>query len=71
MTTEYYSAFSIEEGDTIILKGDAYRVMSVGDGQFQDYAFRIMDEEGYMHTFECDTHTEIKVVCDVDHNEYA
>jgi hypothetical protein len=62
--TDFIQAFSIEEGDTIMLKGDAYRVMSIDDGKFEDYSFRIMDEEGYLHTFECSMYAAIKVVLD-------
>jgi hypothetical protein len=71
VTTEFYAALSIEEGDTIILNGDTYRVLSITDGKFEDYAFRIMDDEGYLHTFECDMNAAIKVVCEIEEEEYA
>jgi hypothetical protein len=62
--TEKMQAYSIEEGDTIILKGNSYVVLTIMDGTLADYKFRIMDDMGDIHTFECDLNDEIRVVCD-------
>lgn len=62
--TEKMQAFSIEEGDEIVLKGITYRVLSITDGTLADFKFRIMDDMGDLHTFECDLNDEIRVVCD-------
>lgn len=62
--TEKMQAYSIEEGDTIILKGNSYVVLTIMDGTLADYKFRIMDDMGDIHTFECYLNDEIRVVCD-------
>jgi hypothetical protein len=62
--TDLYEAYSIEEGDTIMLKGNAYHVLSITDGSLKDYTFRIMDDEGFIHEFEADFSEKVRVVVD-------
>lgn len=62
--TELYEAFSVEEGDTIMLNGNTYHVLSITDGNFKEYRFRMLDDEGFIHEFEADSNEKIRVVVD-------
>lgn len=61
---EALEAFSVEEGDTIYLKGREYIVLSIDDGEFKEFKFRIIDDEGYYHYFEADAMDHVRVLLD-------
>jgi hypothetical protein len=61
---EALEAFSIEAGDTITLKDREYTVLDIQDGEFKDYKFRIMDDEGWIHYFEADSMDHVRVLLD-------
>ena len=62
--TEKMQAYSIEQGDYIVLKGKNYYVASIDDGTLADYRFTIWDDEGFVHSFECNMTDEIRVIVD-------
>lgn len=62
--TEKMQAYSVEQGDSIILKGQNYHVASIDDGTLADYRFTIWDDEGFIYSFECNLNDEIRVIVD-------
>lgn len=46
MTTERYEAFALEDGDTIIYRGETYAVTSV-EIEGDMYRVNLVDDEGY------------------------
>ena len=71
MTTELYEAFSLEEGDTILVNGDLYVIHDIEALDSDHTSLLVLDEEGFAHTINvCDT-DKIRVVCDADHMENA
>lgn len=63
MTTEYMEVYSLERGDEILAKGNAYRILDIEDGVVCDYRLRIMDEEGYVHYIEADASDQLPLIC--------
>lgn len=46
MTTEKYEAFALEDGDTIVYRGEFYAVTSV-EIEGDMYRINLVDDEGY------------------------
>lgn len=62
--TDLIEAWSLEEGDTIMISGNAYKIIDIFDGIDCDYAFHLVDEEGFRKTIECDGSAKIRLVLD-------
>jgi hypothetical protein len=64
MTTEAYEAFSIEEGDQVVIGGEVYRIVDILDGDETDYLIRLVDEEGNLKKVCANSHDRFRVVID-------
>ena len=64
MTTEMYEAYSIEEGDQVLINGDVYRIVEILDGDETDYLVRLADEEGNIKKVCANSHQKFRVIID-------
>lgn len=64
MTTDLIEAWSLEEGDQIVCQGNVYKIIEIFDGIDRDYAFHLVDEEGFRKTLEADGSTKFRLVLD-------
>jgi len=64
MTTEMYEAFSIEEGDQVVIGGEVYKIIDILDGEDTDYLIRLADEEGSVKKVCANSHQKFSVVID-------
>lgn len=64
MTTEMFEVFSLEEGDTIMVQGVSYMIVSIEDGDTLDYRLVLVDEDGYRRSIEADSTARFRVVCE-------
>lgn len=63
MTTETMTLFSLEEGDTIIIKDSPYFIREI-QGTELGYRLTLVDEEGMLKTLEAEITAKVKVVVD-------
>lgn len=70
MTTEKYEAFALEIGDTIMRGVDFYVITDI-EIENEDYVIHLRDEEGFARHLILGEFDTVRVVCDVDHTEYA
>ena len=61
MTTETMTLFSLEEGDTIIIKDSPYFIREI-QGTELGYRLTLVDEEGMLKTLEAEITAKVKVV---------
>lgn len=64
MTTDLMEAFSLEEGDQILVNGDVYRIVDIEDGDSLDYRFVLVDEEGYRRHIEAESQKKFRLILD-------
>jgi hypothetical protein len=63
MVTEWYEAYSLEEGDQIVTFGDVFKITlisSTDDG----YRLTVINEEQDMKHIDCTMSAKFKVLCD-------
>jgi hypothetical protein len=65
MTTDFMTAFSIEEGDTLLIMGNYY-VVSVIDAIQNGYRLHLTDEEGFGKIMLVNDNDKIRVVVEND-----
>lgn len=63
MTTELFEAFALEDGDTIIHRGELYAVTSV-EIEGDMYRVNLVDSEGYRRFITMGEFDKIRVVCE-------
>jgi len=63
MVTERYEAYSLEEGDEIVIGEDIYRIMAV---QTLDvgYRFIIVGEDQMVRMLDCEDSRKFRVICE-------
>ena len=64
MTTDLMEAYSLEEGDQILIKGELFRIVDIEDGDSLDYRFILVDEEGYRRHVEAQSQNKFQIVLD-------
>ena len=64
MTTEAMEAYSLEEGDQILINGELFRIVDIEDGDSLDYRFVLVDEEGYRRHVEAESRKKFRLVLD-------
>lgn len=62
MTTEKYEAWSLEEGDTILVNGNLYLIHDIEALDSDHTSLLVLDEEGYAHTINVEDSQKISVV---------
>jgi preprotein translocase subunit YajC len=66
MTTERMEAYSLEEGDQILLNGGVYRIYDIDSAPEPDQIiFFIVDEEGTQYKIKCQDTEKLPVVIDI------
>ena len=68
MITELYEAYSLEEGDELVIQGDIYRIMTISPADI-GYRIMIVGEDAMVRMLDCDDTRKFNVICDVDHTE--
>lgn len=64
MTTELYEVYSLEEGDTIMLKDSVYFVQVIEPASQSESLLWIVDEEGFQKSIVLPDTTRIRVLCE-------
>ena len=64
MTTDFMEAYSLEEGDQILINGELFRIVDIEDGDNLDYRFVLVDEEGYRRHVEAESRKKFRLVLD-------
>ena len=64
MTTDLMEAYSLEEGDQILIGDNVYKIIEIFDGVDCDYAMHLVDEEGYLRTIEVNSEIKLRLVLD-------
>ena len=64
MTTEHMEAYSLEEGDQVLINGEVFRIVDIEDGENLDYRFVLVDEEGYRRHVEAESQKKFRLVLD-------
>ena len=64
MTTEHMEAYSLEEGDQVLINGEVFRIVDIEDGESLDYRFVLVDEEGYRRHVEAESQKKFRLVLD-------
>ena len=72
MTTDLMEVYSLEDGDTIVYRGEFYRFIYTSYRVDGTVDVICVDEEGYRRSISVpDEFAQLRIVCDADHTEYA
>jgi hypothetical protein len=62
MTTDLIEVWSLEEGDTILIRGNLYLIHDIETLDSDHTSLLVLDEEGYAHTINVKDSQKISVV---------
>lgn len=68
MTTVLYEAYSIEEGDTLLIQGNLFAVSQIDDIP-DGFRLHLTDEEGYAKILMVNDTDRLRVVCEMEEVE--
>ena len=65
MSTDLMEAWSLEEGDQIVINDEVYKIVEIGLGMIDEhYRLYVVDEEGYSRTIETTGEKKFRLVLD-------
>ena len=62
MITEWYAAYSLEEGDEILTTAGVLKIVLISP-TITGYRLMVVDEEGEAHNIDCGDDTNFQVFC--------
>lgn len=62
MSTDLMEVWSLEEGDTILIRGNLYLIHDIETLDSEHTSLLVLDEEGYAHTINVKDSQKISVV---------